>query len=124
MSRRAFGRVIVGGAFLLTGACARASLAPPTVDVTGSWVGTWRYDDLQMGSGDLTGTFQQSGQQLTGEFSVTGPVVNRRASISGAVSGNEIMLGTPASGRLTVNGDQITGTINGLNPARVTLRKQ
>jgi len=33
-------------------------------------------------------------------------------------------LSLPATGRLTVNGDQITGTINGLNAAKLTLRKQ
>jgi hypothetical protein len=30
----------------------------------------------------------------------------------------------PASGRMIVDGNQMTGTINGLIPAKVTLRKQ
>jgi len=40
------------------------------------------------------------------------------------VTGNEIILNEPSTGRLTVNGNQITGTVNGLNPAKLTLRKQ
>jgi hypothetical protein len=30
----------------------------------------------------------------------------------------------PASGYLTVTGNQMTGTVNGLNVAKLTLRKQ
>lgn len=114
----------LGAMMLATTACSTAPLAPPAVDVSGNWVGTWQYDNVQMGSGDLRGTFQQSGQTLTGNFNVTGPVVNRVAQLNGAVAGNEIILTTPASGRLTVSGNEITGVINGLNPARVTMRKQ
>ena len=52
-------------------ACARGPAAPPSVDVTGQWVGT-----------------------------------------------------TPASGYLTVTGNQMTGSLNGLNVAKLTMRKQ
>jgi hypothetical protein len=123
MRTRSFG-ALLGGLMLVVAACATASLAPPTVDVTGNWVGSWQYDNVQMGSGDLRGSFQQSGQNLTGNFTATGPVVNRVSNVSGAVSGNEILLAAPSSGRLTVSGNQITGIINGLNPARVTMRRQ
>ena len=61
----------VGAMMLVTTACSTAPLAPPAVDVSGNWVGTWQYDNVQMGSGDLRGTFQQSGQTLTGNFNVT-----------------------------------------------------
>ena len=116
---------LLGGLMLVVAAaCSTAPLAPPAVDVTGNWVGTWQYESVQMGSGDLRGSFQQNGEKLIGTFNVTGPVVNHVANLTGAVSGSEIILTTPASGRLTVNGNQITGTINGLNVARVTLRKQ
>jgi len=118
-------RAVVGAllATLLVG-CSTASLKPATVDVTGNWAGTWQYDNVQMGSGELRGTFQQSGQKISGNFNVTGPVVNRVANLTGAVSGDEIILTTPASGRLAVSGNQISGTINGLNVAKVTLRRQ
>jgi hypothetical protein len=121
---RTLGALLVGSLIVVAVACATAPLSPPTVDVTGNWAGTWQYDNVQMGSGELRGSFQQSGNHLTGNFNVTGPVVNRVANVSGAVSGNEIMLATPSSGRLTVSGNQITGTINGLNVAKVTMRKQ
>ena len=116
--------VLLGGVLAMASACTSASLAPPGVNVTGNWVGTWSYDNVQMGSGDIRGSFQQEGQNVSGSFNVTGPVLNRVAIVSGAVSGNEILLGRPASGRLEVNGNTITGTINGLNPAKITLTKQ
>ena len=124
MRLRWSGALVAGVMLATAAACSTTPLAPPSVDVTGNWVGTWQYDNVQMGSGDLRGSFQQSGQSLTGHFNVTGPVINHVANLTGAVTGNEIMLTTPASGRLTVSGNQITGTINGLNVAKVTLRKQ
>ena len=98
--------------------------APPSVNVTGNWVGSWQYDNVQMGSGDIRGSFQQDGAKLSGNFNITGPVLNRTANIVGVVSGNEISLSMPSSGWLTVKGNEISGRINGLNVAKVTLRKQ
>ena len=115
-----FGLLVV---MLMVSGCS-TPLAPPTTNVTGNWVGTWQYENVQQGSGDVRGSFQQDGANLSGNFNVTGPVLNRVANVSGAVSGNEIILNEPSTGRLTVNGNQITGTINGLNPAKLTLRKQ
>jgi hypothetical protein len=46
------------------------------------------------------------------------------AIVTGTVSGNEIKLSMPASGYLTVTGSEMSGLINGLNVAKVTLRKQ
>src|SRR5436190_18530553 len=89
---------------MMMAGCSSAPPAPPTTNVTGNWVGSWQYENLQMGSGDMRGTFQQ-------------------AIITGTVSGNEILLSEPASGRLTVSGSEITGMINGLNVAKVTLRR-
>jgi len=91
--------------------------------VSGNWVGTWQYQNVQQGSGDVRGTFQQDGAKLSGNFNVTGPVLNRVAIVSGVVSGNDVVLSMPSSGTLTVKGDQMTGIINGLDLARVTLRR-
>ncbi|HSE05887.1 MAG TPA: hypothetical protein VLK35_17195 [Methylomirabilota bacterium] len=77
-----------------------------------------------MSSGDIRGTFQQDGAKITGNFNLTGPVVNHQAMVNGTISGNEIKLSTPASGYLTVTGNQMTGTVNGINVAKLTLRKQ
>jgi len=98
--------------------------APPSVNVSGNWVGSWQYDNVQMGSGDIRGSFQQDGAKLSGNFDITGPVLNRTANVVGVVSGNDIYLSMPSSGNLSVNGNTMTGTINGLNVAKVTLRKQ
>jgi len=113
---------LLAGAMMMAG-CSSAPLAPPTTNVTGNWVGSWQYENLQMGSGDMRGTFEQDGSKVSGNFQVTGPVLNRVAIITGTVSGNEILLSEPASGRLTVSGSEITGVINGLNVAKVTLRR-
>jgi hypothetical protein len=95
-----------------------------TVNVTGNWVGSWQYDNVSLGSGDIRGSFQQDGAKLSGNFDITGPVLNPTANIVGVVSGNEISLSMPSSRWLTVKGNEISGRINGLNVAKVTLRKQ
>jgi hypothetical protein len=116
--------LLLGGVLMLAVACASTPAAAPSVNVTGSWVGSWSYENPGMGTGDVRGTFQQDGEKLSGHFDLTGPVVNRVANVTGTVSGNEIKLSLPATGTMTVSGDQITGTINGLNVARITLKKQ
>ena len=116
--------VLIAGVMVAASACSMVPLAPPTVNITGNWVGTWSYDNVQMGSGDITGSFQQDGQKLSGNFHITGPVLNHVAMVVGAVSGNEILLNQPSTGRLTVNGNTITGIVNGLNQAKLTLTKQ
>ena len=105
-------------------ACATGSAAPPSVNVTGQWAGKWAYETPGLGSGDIRGSFKQDGAKISGNFDVTGPVQNHVAIITGTVSGNEVKLATPASGYLTVSGNEMTGLINGLNVAKVTLRKQ
>jgi hypothetical protein len=116
--------VALASVMLAASACATTPAAPPSVNVTGNWVGTWNYENPTLGGGDLRGTFKQDGSSLSGHFDVTGPVVNRTASVIGFVSGNEVRISQPSSGTFTVAGNQMTGTINGLNVAKVTLRKQ
>lgn len=117
--------LLLGGVLVMAAACATArEAAPPSVNVSGAWAGSWSYENPTLGSGDVRGTFQQDGAKLTGHFDLTGPVVNRTANVIGTVSGNEIILSQPASGSLTVSGDQIAGRVNGLNVARLTLKKQ
>ena len=101
--------------------------APPSVNVTGAWAGNWSFQNPSLGGGSLRGTFQQDGSNLTGNFTIVGggsavrfPVTN----LIGFVSGNQITLSQPSRGTLTVNGDQITGIVEGLDTANVTLRKQ
>lgn len=116
--------LLLGSVLIAGAACATGPAAPPSVNVTGSWVGTWAYENPSLGTGDIRGTFQQNGAKLSGNFNITGPVVNNVAIVTGTVSGNEIKLSMPASGYLTVTGNQMTGLVNGINVAKLTLRKQ
>ena len=117
--------IVLAGAVIVASGCASTPAAPPSVDVTGKWSGTWAYENVTNGSGVIIGTFKQDGANLAGNFEVTGPVINRAANnVVGSVSGNEIRLSLPSTGTLTVNGNEMTGWINGLNAAKVTLRKQ
>jgi len=116
--------LLIGSVMVVASACATTPSAPPAVNVSGTWTGTWSYENASLGGGDARGTFQQDGDKLSGRFDVTGPVVNRTANIVGTVSGNEVKLSQPSSGTLTVSGSEMTGWINGLNPAKLTLRRQ
>ena len=109
--------------------CASTPTAPPAVNVTGKWAGDWTYPDPALGGGTLSGTFQQDGGNLSGNFLIIGggnTVRNPAATIIGFVSGRQVILSQPSSGTLTVNesGNEMTGWINGLDQAKVTLRKQ
>ncbi len=109
---------------IVASACATMPAPPPSVDVTGSWAGTWTYENWSLGNGTITGTFKQDGANLSGNFNVTGPSLNHVANIIGFVQGNDVRLSQPSTGTLTVTGNQMSGYVNGLNPAKVTLRKQ
>ena len=122
--RTTLGLLLVSATIAVTACASSGPAAPPSVDVTGTWVGTWAYENVSVGSGDVRGTLKQSGSVVSGDFNVTGPVVNNVANVSGMVSGNTIRLESPSSGWLTVTGNQMTGKINGMNVANVTLRKQ
>jgi hypothetical protein len=89
--------------------CATAAPQPPTVDVTGTWIGevTGGFGGsavtltLQQAGANVTGNLMMAGAALTGS-SPTGPV-------SGTVSGNELSLSFRNGGAdFTVSGDQMT----------------
>jgi len=120
--------LLVGAIATITG-CASTPTAPPAVNVTGKWAGNWTYPDPALGGGTLSGTFQQDGGNLSGNFLIIGggnTVRYPAATIIGFVSGRQVILSQPSSGTLTVNesGNEMTGWINGLDQAKVTLRKQ
>ena len=54
------------------------------------------------------------------------PIRHPAATIIGFVTGNQVTISQPSSGTLTVNpaGTEMSGWINGLDQAQVTLRKQ
>ena len=117
---------LIGIVLMGMAACATTPAAPPTVDVTGSWAGQWGYDNPSLGSGSISMTVKQTGADVSGDMVVTGTPVSRTGSISALVTGNEVRILYPTSitGRLTVKGDTMSGEIDGMNPAKVTLKKK
>lgn|SRR5262245_47374349 len=119
-------------ALLLLGVagCASSSMeapgAAPTVDVTGSWGGQWAYTNASLGGGIIDLSLKQDGAKVSGNATITGTAVDRNGPVSGLVSGNELRILYPTSvtGRLKVQGDTISGQLDGLNPANVTLTKK
>jgi len=117
--------LLLFGVMLLLSACASTPATTPSFNVTGTWAGTWKFEDPTPGGGDITMVFEQQGDQVSATYDISGPAIKRTNKMYGSVYGNDIRLLMPATGTLTVNGDQITGVINGLNaPARVTLKRQ
>ena len=115
---------------MLTAAgCATTPMSPPSANLTGKWAGNWSYEPSTIGAGALSGSFQQDGNKLSGNFLIIGggsAVRNPSAMLIGFISGNQVTLSQPSSGTLTVNADgtEMSGWVNGLDQAKVTLRKQ
>jgi hypothetical protein len=121
-------RVLLGlltaGVMVALSACATRPAPPaPSVDVSGTWVGKWSAFQGTGGSGDLKGTFLQDWATVHGEFLISNPRVNR-TYVSGMVLGNEIKLFAPEEGSLVVNGDEMTGTIQGIVRGQIYLRRE
>ena len=100
-----------------------AAVAPASADVTGQWSGTWAYQHPEQGAGTMASTFEQNGEKLSGSLTLYG-VISRPYTVIGFVRGNQITLSQPTIGNLTINGDQITGVLDGWDNARITLRRQ
>src|SRR6266508_802599 len=83
----------------------------PTVDITGKWAGTWVATNPGLGSGQIEMTLKQTGSQYSG---------NR------VVSGNEVRVMQPSNltGSLTATADSMTGILDGVVAANVTLKRQ
>ena len=121
---RALLGVLVLGVLVVVSACAPVPPPPPpSVDVSGTWAGTWSAFEGKGGSGELRGIFRQDGATVYGNFEISSPTVNR-TYVSGMVSGNEVKLFAPSEGRLIVNGDEMTGTVQSIVTGTVVLRRQ
>lgn len=106
--------LLVVACLLLIG-CSTTSSAPsanmpPSVDVTGTWSGTYSW---QYGVMPMTIILQQSGGEVEGEIRAAGRVVETRQGggpVRGTVSDDAVVL-TYASGsaNLTVKEDRMTG---------------
>ena len=121
--RRARGFLAVVAVLACAG-CASAPMAPPAVNVTGRWQGTWQFEQVTLGGGQIMMDLRQVGAEVTGDVLVTGPSVNRPATIQAVVSGNDMKLQGRIPGTLTVAGDRMSGTVYGVVEANVTLQRQ
>jgi len=87
---------------------------PPTVDVTGNWIGTWTPTNPSFGSGAIQMTLQQTGSQFTGTVMMTGAVVGGfNGFTQGLVFGDRMRVMQPANwvGDLEVQGNTMSGMI-------------
>jgi hypothetical protein len=119
--------VLIGALALMLSGCAAigSSTAPPSVDVSGKWAGTWAFRNPTMGSGEVFMNLKQSGADASGDLMVTGPTTAEPTYFEGTVSGSSVVLKLPyLSGTLDVSGDEMKGVINGIMPANVSLRRQ
>lgn len=121
--RRARG-FVAAVAVLVCAGCASAPVAPPSVNVTGRWQGTWQFEQVAMGGGQIVMNLNQAGAEVTGNVVVTGPSVNRPTTIQAVVSGDQMRLQGRIPGVLTVNGDQMSGVVFGVLEANLTLQRQ
>jgi hypothetical protein len=112
---------------LASAGCATAPPAPPTVDVTGVWAGTWVTQN-QKWSGRVEMTLEQKGAEVTGSLVMTGTARNYSGPIvRGSVSGTEyrLLLTTgQLSGYLTVSGDDMTGIVSSSGPMDMKLHRE
>jgi hypothetical protein len=122
--RRVRALVVVVAALVSAGCAGTALMAPPAVNVTGKWLGTWMFEPVSLGSGQIVMDLKQVGAEVTGTVLVTGPSVNRPTTIQAIVSGNEMRLQGRIPGTLTVTADQISGTVEGVVPATVSAQRQ
>jgi hypothetical protein len=120
--------LLVGVLALTFGACATTpepSAAPPSVNVKGTWAGTWAFENAQEGTGDATLELDQTGPEVAGSATVTTRMGVKRTFLKGLVTGNTLILTPPyASGNFTVKGDEMVGVVQGIMAATVTLRRQ
>ena len=82
--------------------------APPSVDVTGTWAGTWSRGSL---SGSSTLRLSQTGSKVLGDVAVLG-VSDFIGPLEGSVAGNQFsyrLLSGRGGADFTVTGDEMSG---------------
>jgi hypothetical protein len=121
------GRLLMGMVLLAGVAGCASTQPPPTIDITGKWQGTWFSTNQPAGgSGQIEMTVMQTGPRFTGNLLVTGSGTDPSGLLEGFVTGNQVEITVPAgaTGRLTLNGDELTGKLAGISGWTVTMRRQ
>jgi hypothetical protein len=127
---RRVGWILIGLMIMMMGltGCAGGSStqqAPPTVDITGKWQGSWVARQQNQGGGQIELNIKQTGSKYAGNLLITGAGNDPSGETQGYVTGNrvEITLPAGATGYLTVNGDEMSGLIAGMDGAKVNLKR-
>ena len=123
---RRVGWLVVGLMVMgLAGCAGSMQQAPPTVDVTGKWQGNWVGRQLGQSNGQIEMDIKQTGAKYSGSILVTGAPNDPTGLTEGYVTGNRVEITVPAgaTGYLTVNGDEMSGLIAGMDGAKVTLKR-
>ncbi|HEV2057478.1 MAG TPA: hypothetical protein VGV06_20265 [Methylomirabilota bacterium] len=118
-------RSLLIGLLVLMSGCASAPPAAPTVNVTGTWVGTWESTNRPLG-GQVQMVLEQKDADVTGRINLVTPARNVIGPVGGSVSGDEYRLTVPSgmiSGYLTVKDDAMTGIVNSATPLRFNLMR-
>jgi hypothetical protein len=122
---RQIGMFLAAVLALVSAGCASTPpSAAPSVDVTGKSQGTWQFEQVALGGGQVIMDLKQSGAEVTGDVVVTGPSVNRPSTMQATVSGNRLTLKGRVPGTLSVTGNTMTGVVYGVVEANVTLQRQ
>ena len=100
------------------------SSAPPTVDITGTWTGSW-FSSNGVDGGAATLSASQSGANVTGSASLSGSPCLASGAFSGNVSGNTANGSLTAGGTridiaMTVTGNSASGTYNAVSAGACT----
>jgi acetamidase/formamidase len=122
---RRFWAIVLGCLVAVSLGCATAERLPaPTVDVTGTWSGTWQFEPASVGGGTISMTLVQKGAEVSGPIQVDGPTLRRPAKLQGVVIGDVLQVTGEVDGRITVTGDEMSGELNGFVPVKLTARRQ
>lgn len=117
--------LVVAVSLLGLAGCASTAQAPPTVDISGKWQGNWVALVPTQGGGQIQMDVKQTGSKFTGNLLFTGGANDPSGLVQGYVTGNQVEITVPAgaTGTLAVNGDDMSGTIAGMNGAKVALKR-
>ena len=120
---------VIGLLLLVSAGCASSQSAPsvpPSVEVTGTWAGTWNPGGPGTpGGGDYILRLQQTGSAVRGEVTLPG-YANFSGALEGRVAGNELsfrLLSGASGAELTVTGNEMSGYTTATG-ARLSLRRR